>query len=592
MSYRAFKRLLGETSLERKTRWLLSSGVLVLMAGSFYFYARQTEDLAYDQLTHTGRALVSPIVALHHVRGELREEVDEFQRLSEQASPDKLTVYRYRLIVPYSTAPRTQADPEDYGVLYPLLSRPDLTEGTRPLPREKAFVYYGAVRAGPACVECHRSAERVARQLGTDPADPRVAPLVKPDLQPGDLMAVVRVDLSTGLIESGFHRNMALLITLALVTSMLILAGSYAVIRYVIVKPVKHLKAVADAIAAGHLNVRSEIQTGDEFEDLSDAFNRMLRNLTNMQDRNRHLIADLDRKVDELARVNMALFESNRLKGDFLHTMSHELRTPLNSIIGFSEMLLGADNLSDRQLRWAGNIMTSGQHLLALINDILELAKLEAGKMRVHPAELDVRAVCEQAAAMYRTQAEKKNVELRVEVPPDLPPARQDAGKLGQVLGNLLSNAVKFTPEGGRVTLKAAVEGDQLVLTVSDTGVGIAPEEQEMVFDKFRQASNPLTREQGGTGLGLSIVRELAKLLGGDVALRSDLGRGSTFTVRVALRLADDPALAFDLPDEPPPAPRPLPAVTVPELPEEPASGGLTPPGGTPAEPASTPPGG
>ena len=159
----------------------------------------------------------------------------------------------------------------------------------------------------------------------------------------------------------------------------------------------------------------------------------MLRNLTNMQDRNRNLIADLDRKVDELAQVNMALYESNRLKGDFLSTMSHELRTPLNSIIGFSEVLLEADNLTDKQHRWAGNIMTSGQQLLALINDILDLAKMEAGKMRVRPATLDVRRdVVRAAAAMFRPQAEKKNVDLRVQVAADLPPVRQDAGKLGR----------------------------------------------------------------------------------------------------------------------------------------------------------------
>jgi signal transduction histidine kinase len=279
-----------------------------------------------------------------------------------------------------------------------------------------------------------------------------------------------------------------------------------------------------------------------------------------MQDRNRALIVDLDRKVDELARVNMALFESDRLKGDFLSTMSHELRTPLNSIIGFSEVLLNADNLTEKQHRWAANIMTSGQQLLALINDILELAKLEAGKMRTRPTPLRPADICEQAAALFRTQAEQKTVELRVHAPTDLPEVRQDPGKLNQILANLLSNAVKFTPEGGRVTLTAAVEGDDLVLTVADTGVGIAPEEQELVFDKFRQASNPLTREQGGTGLGLSIVRELAKVLGGDVSLRSDLGRGSTFTVRVPARLRDDPTAAFDLPEVPAPATRPVPA--------------------------------
>ena len=126
---------------------------------------------------------------------------------------------------------------------------------------------------------------------------------------------------------------------------------------------------------------------------------------------------------------------------------------------------------------------------------------------------------------------------------------------------NLVSNAIKFTPEGGRVTLKATFQDDRLQLIVVDTGVGIAPEEQELVFDKFRQASNPLTREQGGTGLGLSIVRELAKLLGGDVTLQSDLGRGSTFTVRVPARLKELPTFAFDLPEEPPTPSRTMPAI-------------------------------
>src|SRR5204862_6632174 len=162
----------------------------------------------------------------------------------------------------------------------------------------------------------------------------------------------------------------------------------------------------------------------------------MLRNLTNIQDRNKKLIADLDRKVDELARVNMALYENNRLKSDFLATMSHELRTPLNSIIGFSEVLLAADNLSDKQHRYAGNIMTGGQQLLAMINDILELAKLEAGKMRLHPVTLSVAETCDQAAAMFRQQAEKKNIDLRVQVDPASPPVRQAAGKVHQILTN------------------------------------------------------------------------------------------------------------------------------------------------------------
>src|SRR5262249_36009902 len=152
-------------------------------------------------------------------------------------------------------------------------------------------------------------------------------------IKEGDLMAVLEISTPTGAIESGVHLNRAVLISTALVTALLIMSGSYIIVRYVIVKPVKHLKEVSDAIAAGELNVRSEIQTGDEFEDLSHAFNRMLRNLVSMQDRLRKVNTDLDRKVDELAQANLALYESNRLKGDFLATMSHELRTPLNSIL-------------------------------------------------------------------------------------------------------------------------------------------------------------------------------------------------------------------------------------------------------------------
>jgi signal transduction histidine kinase len=298
------------------------------------------------------------------------------------------------------------------------------------------------------------------------------------------------------------------------------------------------------------LNVRSEIQTGDEFEDLSHAFNRMLRNLVSMQDRLRKVNADLDRKVDELAQANMALYESNRLKGDFLANMSHELRTPLNSILGFSDVLLSSNSLTDKQQRWVSNIQSSGQKLLNLINDILDLAKIEAGKMQVRLEDFNIHEICEGLLNMFRPLAEKKNIDLRSQIAPDIPRMRQDVTKIQQVLQNLLSNAIKFTPEGGRVLLKAEADGLHLRLTVSDTGVGIAPEEQELIFEKFRQSGNPLTRGHEGTGLGLSIVRELSKLLGGEVMLQSELGRGSTFTIRLPLHLSEEPRLEFDLADE------------------------------------------
>src|SRR2546421_2364579 len=181
-----------------------------------------------------------------------------------------------------------------------------------------------------------------------------------------------------------------------------------------------------------------------------------------------------------------------------------------------------------------------------IISDILDLAKIEAGKMQVRVTEFSVYDVCEGMLNMFRPLAEKKNIDLRGQLTEHIPVLRQDVGKLQQIVSNLLSNAIKFTPEGGRVLLKAEPDPMHVILTVTDTGVGIAPEDQELVFEKFRQAGNPLTREHAGTGLGLSIVRELAKLLGGEVTLQSELGRGSTFTVRLPVQLSQQ-RLAFGL---------------------------------------------
>jgi two-component system sensor histidine kinase BarA len=560
--YRSVKRLLGEYRLERKFRYLFGAFIVLLLTGSFWLYARQTEPLAYDQIKIACRLTVNEIVdrqlalVCHPGQPRDRRSAASTERLEEAMREFRLQWEKewpapfapsWHIFKPNAKLAQDIPDPATLERINTFQKDPAKFEDIHLDLSSKQNYYYGAVRAAPSCLSCH--GERNA------------------ELREGDLLAVIKLDVDTQAIEAGFHANRAILISIAFATTFLIMLGSYLIVRYVIVKPVKHLKEVSDAISAGELNVRSEIQTGDEFEDLSHAFNRMLRNLVSMQDRLRRVNADLDRKVDELAQANMALYESNRLKSDFLATMSHELRTPLNSILGFSEVLLSSNGLSEKQSRWVTNIQSSGQQLLNLINDILDLAKIEAGKMQVRLVEFGIQDVCEGMLAMFRPLAEKKNIDLRGLFAPDIPLLRQDVVKIQQILSNLLSNAIKFTPEGGRVHLKAEVDplavpsatttagvrwsgGGFIVLTVSDTGVGIAREEQEMIFEKFRQAGNPLTRQHAGTGLGLSIVRELSKLLGGEVALQSELGRGSTFTVRLPLQLSEEPRLEFDLAHE------------------------------------------
>jgi two-component system, NarL family, sensor histidine kinase BarA len=528
VSYRAFKRLLGESDLERKCRFLLGAGILLLMTLSFWGYARQTEGLAYEQMVTSGRILVPPILADVHLDPDRRDAINAFQQQHEQSG-----YRRYKVLKPDARQPEHKPEGDEVGVVNKLAANPDLTEDTVNQSDKGLFHYYGVIRAQAACVECHNR-------------PPAAAGVANAPLKEGDLMAVVKVTLSTEAIETGAHMNRALLLSFALLTAILIMTGSYLIIRYVVVKPVKHLKAVSDAIVAGQLNVRSEIHTGDEFEDLSEAYNRMVRHLMDAEEAQRKLNQDLDRRLDDLARANMALYESDKAKGDFLSTVSHELRTPLHGIIGFSDVLLSsASPLSEKQARWVANIKTSGQQLLTLINDILDLAKIEAGKMDLRPEEISVPEFCDALLPAFRLPAEKKGIDVRGQYDPSLRPIRQDAGKLRQILNNLLSNAIKFTPEGGRVTLRATPDGDWVVLTVADTGVGIPPDEQERVFEKFRQAGrSTLTREHEGTGLGLSIVRELCGLLGGEITLKSDLGRGSTFTVRLP-RVLTVPAAEF-----------------------------------------------
>jgi signal transduction histidine kinase len=316
----------------------------------------------------------------------------------------------------------------------------------------------------------------------------------------------------------------------------------HTIVRYLVLKPMYHLRDVSDQISRGSSQLRAELDTDDEFEELGDAFNRMLQHLMETQTRQRDLNQALDQKVDQLAQLNLQLYEANRLKSDFLTNMSHELRTPLNSIIGFSDVLADIDALNDKQRRYARNIQQSGRVLLEMINDILDLAKVEAGKMEVRPGRFDLRLLVQAQCDMVRSLSEEKNIDLNMEMPEELPSVWQDANKIGQILTNLLSNAIKFTPEGGVVTVRVADQDDgQFSISVEDSGVGIPEEDHAVIFEKFRQSrvvsgDDGLKREFSGTGLGLSIVKELCKLLGGEIRFTSELGKGSNFIVTLPWR--------------------------------------------------------
>lgn len=369
-----------------------------------------------------------------------------------------------------------------------------------------------------------------------------------------DPRLIARITLPYQNITRAINRARAILAAVAIATVSLGVLAIWVVVRYVVAKPIKHLQQTSEQIAAGRLDVRAEVSTGDEFEELAKSFNKMVRNMTDAQEKLQSTNDMLDRRADEQAQLNMKLMEMNQIKSEFLANMSHELRTPLNSIIGFSEVLEAADALNSRQRRYATNIRKSGRLLLELINDILDLAKLEAGKMEIKPTEFNIGTLINLLADLLRPLAEEKRIYLQTNVDPQLPELFQDQVKVQQILTNLLSNAIKFTPEGGRIRISAhrsihpQDRQANLIVAVADTGVGIAKEDREIIFEKFRQGpsatgGNNLTREYSGTGLGLSIVRELCHLLRGEVHLESEVGKGSTFTVMMPWRWVQQPKL-------------------------------------------------
>jgi signal transduction histidine kinase/CheY-like chemotaxis protein/CHASE3 domain sensor protein len=245
---------------------------------------------------------------------------------------------------------------------------------------------------------------------------------------------------------------------------------------------------------------------------------------------------DLER-ANEIVRVRaQELEQASRYKSDFLANMSHELRTPLNSLLILAKLLADNDNgrLSDEQVRYAQTIRSSGNDLLTLINDILDLSKIEAGHMEIKPEPVAIAGLTRDLSNLFRPVAEKKNLEFRIEVDSECPNhVETDGQRLEQILRNLLSNAFKFT-EQGKVELRVRRAPDgQIALSVADTGIGISEDKEKVVFEPFRQADGTISRKYGGTGLGLSICRELVRLLGGTLALRSVEGVGSTFTVLI-----------------------------------------------------------
>jgi len=262
----------------------------------------------------------------------------------------------------------------------------------------------------------------------------------------------------------------------------------------------------------------------------------VIRQLENEQARElaelTRLTEELQKRGDELEEASRRIQEADRLKSQFLANMSHELRTPMNSIIGFSEILIERlhGTIDPKHVVFLRHILTSGQHLLGIINDILDLSKIEAGKMEVFAEKFDVRPVIESVCTVMRGMAKTKMPTFVIEADDALPPIETDLAKFKQILYNLLSNAMKFSPAGSPITIGAMHVDETITISVRDQGIGIDPKNHDVIFEEFRQIDGSERRQFGGTGLGLALVRKFVQLQGGWVRVDSAPGNGSTFS--------------------------------------------------------------
>ena len=399
----------------------------------------------------------------------------------------------------------------------------------------------------------------------------RVAQLLRV-LAPGDTPPGPGTEARILIVERRSD-NAALLL---LVNGLYVLAAGAAVLAVglgvlfwitnrLILRPVEALKFAAEQVRDGQLDTPIEVTTGDEFQELAETLSLMLAGLRRQQKQLRAINSAMDLKLNELAEANAALYESARVKGEFLANVSHELRTPLNSIIGFADLLqeiakrdlasLSSDTQPPKDLvkreRYLGTILNAGRNLLALIESLLEMAKIEAGRVDLRVEDVNLRETCDGLLGLVQPLADSRRIELRSEVPDSLPIVRTDPKKVHQVMFNLLSNAVKFAPDGPTdtpiVTLRAErleviddTSPERVRLSVIDNGPGIAPEDHARIFEQFERLGDTRTSRHEGTGLGLAICKELATILDGEIQVVSDLRQGAMFSLIIPTEIDPD----------------------------------------------------
>jgi len=519
------KLRLWPLSLAEKCRLMFGGAVLLTLTLVLLFPYAWMRKLTYKNLTDICRERAHTLYRVHFQADALKHaSLPALNETGETLDPNRLPIQWVRFA---QGTESIEAVPDPFQTLAAELI--DETELSETVAWERAngvleCSYVKRFRANERCMACHH-AEGSAQAFS---------------LSESVGMALVSFRDLGGETDKLVLINRIASLVAGLMGAMGAMIAFYWITQRVILRPIRQLRALANNVADGNLDIRSTIQTGDEYERLAEAFNHMLDTLGAAQDKLQDANQQLDIKIVELSERNIELFKANKIKSEFLANMSHEFRTPLNAILGFAQVLRDKPAMlkRDKGQRYAENILSSGNRLLHMINDLLQLAKAEAGRLEIRIEKGSIAQILETLVSSFSLQTEENRIQVTLDVDPEVPVLSTDIGKVQQILYNLFSNAVKFTPRKGKIELKAEmIDATTLSVSVRDNGCGISLADQDTIFEKFRQVDGSITRQSSGTGLGLAISKELADMLAGTIHLESTPGEGSVFWLALPVYL-------------------------------------------------------
>ena len=521
------KARLKPLSLAEKCRVQFALAVLAILTLAllipYIWMGRLTDKVSLD----SGRAVADTVFERHfQIRNQTEKKLTALEENGRLRDPNSFAVAWLRLDDPEKTKNihLSSKQKEVIEILKSDEHRYDFAW----IDRNSSIAvnnYIRIVRATDSCISCHNPQGSASSAFNKN-----------------QFIGALIVQTPAREIARTVFLNRLWIIIAGLLAAMGAMIAFYTIAQRIILRPIRQLRALVSNVAEGNLDTRSSIKSGDEYEKLSDAFNEMLDSLQAGQEKLRQANIQLDAKIAQLSDRNIELFKANKLKSEFLANISHEFRTPLNAILGFAQLLREKPKAETKKLkRYAENIITSGRALLNMINDLLDLAKAEAGKMEVRIEKTSIEELCKGLVAFFSPLTEDRMIKLRLDIAKNIPVVHTDTGKLQQILYNLLSNAIKFTPKKGKVRITAGMLDDVTVrISVSDTGPGISEQDQAEIFEKFRQVDGSITRKGDGTGLGLAICKQLSELLAGSITIKSQQDKGSTFHLDIPVSLSTE----------------------------------------------------